>query len=76
MGINSQGVKVVRPAEKKTMLDVKAAAEWLGVEERFIRRLVAERRVRYYKVGRHVRFDADDLDGFLARSRVEPNEAA
>lgn len=63
-------------ATKRTWLDVTAAAEWLGVEERFVRRLVAERRVTYYKVGRHVRFDAEDLDDFLARSRVERSRAA
>lgn len=61
---------------KRTWLDVTAAAGWLGVEERFVRRLVAERRVTYYKVGRHVRFDAEDLDDFLDRSRVERGRAA
>lgn len=57
-------------------LDVAGAAEWLGVDERFIRRLVAERRVTYYKVGKHLRFDATDLDDFLEASRVERSPAA
>lgn len=61
---------------KRTWLDVAGAADWIGVEERFIRRLVAERRVTYYKVGRYLRFDADDLDDFLAANRVIKNEAA
>ncbi len=61
---------------KRKWLDVAETAEWLGVEERFIRRLVAERRVTYYKVGRHLRFDAEDLDEFLAAARVEKNHAA
>ncbi len=61
---------------KKTWLDVNAAADWLGVEGRFIRRLVAEQRVTYYKVGRHLRFDANDLDDFLNANRVDKNEAA
>lgn len=47
------------------------AAEHLGVTVRFIRRLVAERRVTYYKVGRHLRFDRADLDDFLENARVE-----
>lgn len=63
-------------AQKRTWLDVDGAADWLGVEVRFVRRLVAERRVVYYKVGRYLRFDADDLDDFLAASRVEKSEAA
>ena len=61
---------------KRNWLDVLGAADWLGVEERFVRRLVAERRIAYYKVGRHLRFDADDLDAFLAENRVEKNDAA
>ncbi|MDH4076753.1 MAG: helix-turn-helix domain-containing protein [Acidimicrobiia bacterium] len=58
------------------MLDVSGAADWLGVDERFIRRLVAERRVTYYKVGRHLRFDATDLDAFLEAGRVDRSPAA
>ena len=61
---------------KRTWLDVDGASDWLGVEERFIRRLVAERRVTYYKVGRHLRFDANDLDDFLDTNRVDKNAAA
>jgi excisionase family DNA binding protein len=39
---------------------------------RFVRRLVAERRVAFHKVGRSVRFTAADLDVFVAAGRVEP----
>ena len=58
-------------SRRRVWLDVQAAADWLGVEERFIRRLVAERRVTFYKVGKHLRFDGADLDEFLAASRVD-----
>lgn len=34
--------------------------------------LVAERRVPYLKVGKYVRFDADDLDRWLDTCRVDP----
>lgn len=60
----------------RNWLDVAGAAEWLGVDERFVRRLVAERRVTYYKVGRYLRFDAADLDSFLEAGRVERSPAA
>lgn len=50
------------------------AALFLGVSERYVRRLVAERRVSYYKVGRHVRFRAADLDALLSGSLVESRE--
>ena len=61
---------------RRTWLDVGQAAEWLSVDERFIRRLVAERRVSYHKVGRYLRFDVRDLDDFLDACRIEKNEAA
>jgi len=49
-----------------------AAAAYLSASPRFIRRLVAERRVPYVKVGRLVRLTAEDLDDFIAAGRVEP----
>lgn len=53
-------------------LTVEQAAEYLGTGARFIRRLVAERRIVFYKVGNHVRFTAADLDAFAEAGRVEP----
>lgn len=52
-------------------LNIAEAADRLGVTPRFVRRLVAERRIPFLKVGRHVRFDPDDIDAFLAAGRVE-----
>jgi excisionase family DNA binding protein len=37
------------------LLTVEAAAERLSTSVRFIRRLVAQRRIEFVKVGRHVR---------------------
>ncbi len=53
------------------ILTVDEAAAYLNVTSRFVRRLVAERRVSYLKVGRLVRFDTKDLDEFLRQGRVE-----
>jgi excisionase family DNA binding protein len=39
---------------------------------RFIRRLVAERRIPYVKLGAHVRIDTRDIDAFIAAGRVLP----
>ncbi|MET9031109.1 excisionase family DNA-binding protein [Nocardia sp. NPDC004168] len=55
-------------------VDVQGAAEYLGTGERFIRRLVAERRVVFYKVGAHVRFKLADLDAYAEAGKVEPIE--
>lgn len=68
----------VRPAavesarEPHGLLDVAEAAAYLGVNESFVRRLVLERRIRYFKVGRFVRFRPADLDGFVDAGRCDP----
>jgi len=53
-------------------LSVPETAAYLNTSERFVRRLVAERRIAFHHVGRHVRFALSDLDGWLAARRVEP----
>lgn len=55
------------------LLDVAQAALRLGVPVRFVRRLVAERRVRYVKLGRYVRFDPADLDALIGEGLVHPH---
>ncbi|GGU32190.1 helix-turn-helix domain-containing protein [Streptomyces violascens] len=54
------------------LLSVPEAADRLGVGERFIRRLVSERRIRYVKVGKHVRIAASVLDTYIEERTVEP----
>ena len=38
---------------------------------RFIRRLIAERRIAYTKIGRHVRIAESDLINYVTAGRVE-----
>jgi excisionase family DNA binding protein len=59
-----------------TLLSVEQAAERLGTSARFIRRLIAERRIAYTKLGRHVRIAAHDLDAYVASGRVEVRSLA
>jgi excisionase family DNA binding protein len=54
------------------LLKPEEAAERLNVSLRFIRRLCHERRVPYTKVGKFVRFDADELEAWIATQRVVP----
>jgi excisionase family DNA binding protein len=58
----------IRPA----YVDVLGAALYLGTKPRFIRRLIAERRVVFYKVGGHVRFKIADLEAYVEAGKVEP----
>jgi excisionase family DNA binding protein len=53
------------------LLTMEEAAERLGTSTRFVRRLVAERRIAYVKVGRHVRLDPTDVEAFIIASRIE-----
>ncbi|MBF6272171.1 MULTISPECIES: helix-turn-helix domain-containing protein [Nocardia] len=53
-------------------VDVEGAALYLGTGVRFVRRLVAERRVVFYKIGGHVRFKLSDLEEFAQAGRVDP----
>ena len=53
-----------------SLLTVDEAAERLRTKPRFIRRLIAERRIPYVKLGAHVRIDDRDIDAFIAAGRV------
>ena len=54
-----------------TLLDIDGLAERLGVGERFVRRLVEERRIPFLKIGRLVRFEVGDVEAWIASQRVE-----
>lgn len=54
------------------LLDIDGLADRLGVGERFVRRLVEERRIPFLKIGRLVRFDADEVEAWIGSRRVEP----
>lgn len=55
------------------LLTVEEAGEALGTGgPRFPRRLIAERRIRYVKVGRHVRIPQSALIEFVCAGTVEP----
>lgn len=46
------------------------AGEYLRTGERSIRRLIAERRIAYVKLGKHVRLQRSTLDAFIESGRV------
>ncbi|MCP2255687.1 DNA binding domain-containing protein, excisionase family [Prauserella aidingensis] len=55
-----------------TYLDVQQAAAYLGTSVRFVRRLIAERRIAFHKIGTHVRLAVEDLEAYVQAGRVEP----
>ncbi|MFD5424824.1 excisionase family DNA-binding protein [Streptomyces sp. NPDC127084] len=54
------------------LLTVEQAAERLGTTVRFPRRLIAERRIAFVKVGRHVRIAESVLDAYIDGNTVHP----
>jgi excisionase family DNA binding protein len=58
------------------LLTVAQAAELLGTTERLPRRLIAERRIEFVKLGRHVRIPESALAAFIEAGRVGPMAAA
>lgn len=53
------------------LMTVPEVAEYLSTSDRFVRRLVAERRIPFVKVGRHVRIHLSAVDAFLAAGSVD-----
>ena len=53
------------------LLTVHQAAERLGTSVRFPRRLIAERRITFVRVGRHVRIPEAAIDAMIASGTVE-----
>jgi excisionase family DNA binding protein len=54
-----------------TVKEIAALRSWLS--ERWLRRLVAERRVRFTKVGGKLLVDLNDLDQYVANGTIEPD---
>lgn len=54
------------------LVSVADAATMLGTTTRFPRRLISERRIRFVRVGRHVRIPVSALEEFVADGTVEP----
>jgi excisionase family DNA binding protein len=53
------------------LLTVQEAGEMLNTGERFPRRLIAERRIRFVRVGRHVRIPESAITDYVAAQTVE-----
>ena len=58
------------------LLTVEQAADRISMSARYVRRLIAERRIVFYRLGRSVRIDPVDLTALIASGRVEPITSA
>ncbi len=53
-------------------LTIEQTAERLGMSVRYVRRLVADRRIAFHKYGRSVRLAESDVEAFAQTTRVAP----
>lgn len=53
------------------LLTIAETADALGTSPRFPRRLIAGRRIRFVKVGRHVRIPESAIEEFLSEGTVD-----
>jgi excisionase family DNA binding protein len=58
------------------VLTVEEAAARMKMSVRYVRRLIADRRIAFHKVGRNVRLKASDVAAHIDAGRVEPITAS
>lgn len=81
MSGNFSGPRVVAGVESLLppggpLLDLAEAAQYLGVTERWMTRVMAERRLPTVKLGRRVKISKASLDGFIEASTRPANGSA
>ena len=52
------------------LLDIPGVAERLRVTERFVRRLIFERRIPFLKIGHFIRFEPAEIERWIIKTRV------
>jgi excisionase family DNA binding protein len=58
------------------LLTIDELAQTLGTSVRHVRRLVAERRIPYVKVGWFIRFDGEEVARWIDEHRVDGTRSA
>jgi excisionase family DNA binding protein len=60
--------------EEKVWYTVAETAEYLGVNERWVRRQIDDRKIRFNKLGATIRFHVDDLDDLVESGFIDPQQ--
>jgi len=58
------------------LLDLNGICQYLGMSERYVRRLVAEDRIPVTRIGRKLWFNVMEIDRWIARSTTKPTRGA
>jgi excisionase family DNA binding protein len=54
------------------LLTVPQVADRLNTSERYVRRLIEERRIEFVRIGRKIRITGSVVDALIERGRVHP----
>jgi excisionase family DNA binding protein len=57
---------------KHRLLNIQQAAEYLGLKVSTLYKWVSKKRITYCKSGRLLKFDLNDLDRSIEKSKVKP----
>ena len=57
---------------KHKLLNVPRAADYLGIKISTLYQWVSQKKIPYFKSGRLVKFDLNDLDKFIEKTKVNP----
>lgn len=72
----SRSSAIAQNGDLPQLLDVAGIAARLGVSERYIRRLVAERRIPFIKWGHYIRFNPVEVMKWLEHATVDARTEA
>jgi excisionase family DNA binding protein len=61
---------------KHKLIDIQQAAAYLGLKASTLYQWVSQKRIPYHKSGRLLKFDLNDLDKFIEKSKVNPIKEA
>jgi excisionase family DNA binding protein len=67
---NGSSPRRPRRVPRPPLLDIDELGVWLGVEAGFVRRLIAQRRIPFVKIGKFVRFDPEEITAWIDGQRV------
>lgn len=56
------------------LINVDKASEFLGISKFTLRQWVGGRKIRFARLGRRILFDMQDLQDFVAASKIEPRK--
>ena len=62
--------EAMRTERATNMISIRELAAELGVTDRYVRRVIAERRIPYVKVGHLVRFERCEIDRWVESNRI------